>query len=679
MKLTSHIVHDVSQQIRGTPIIPQQPACPLNETDINFTMNESSYEQEQPLYEGIYTNNGIEYCRGYPILTIHLYPLQYTPAHETLLFFKEMTLSIDFTDTKETHHFLRNTEADIEFIRTLVQNPSTLSTYNTGEHDIQPLSTGESMASLTESYPGGLCQPNQTYAYVIITNNALKDTTGYTYNWSDLINHRHTNNDLSGCIITVEDIYTCSDYWNTTSLFNDSAALIREFCKDAYLDWQTTYILLGGSWQNSGLNYQERQIVPCRMFTDRYEYQTYDTMPCDLYYSNLDGDWYYDTEGIWGGGRSGENDKFSELCIGRLPVWNAEMISKSIQKIIWYDTCQDETFLSSSGFLGGDLGWSITSKDYMEELRLGTGTWASYVGFEEWNALHPTYVFDTSYRFYDADYGSESAAITACKTAINNNQLSILNHLDHGYMSNTLSMGTGSSLANTYFLFGASQACLSGRYTEGACGASTFLSSWDDRGAFALLLNTGYGYGYSYSTEGASQLQHKIFWNYFFANQSTNQSAWQLGKAMQYTKDMLSSVIDGYSHAYCYVWYSWHLFGDPAQTLRITAEQNNQEPTILTTSPEHNSQNISINTSSLTATIQDSDNDTITWNITTIPDIGSSNGTISSEGTLSCPISNLSYYTTYEWTVSVSDGSIWTNETFSFTTGLNPLLSLIHI
>jgi len=547
-------------------------------------------------------------------------------------------------------------------------NPDLVDSYPTGEDEHSNeqalLGSDEPITPLGESYAGGLCNSNEEINYVIITTEELATATGQSYTWEDLLTHRYQLDGFTGSIVTMEEILECSDYYNDTTLFNDSAARLREFCKDAYLDWNTEYILLGGSWELGNAN---RQIVPCRIVKDCREDNPVKTMPSDLYFSNLDGDWYYDAENVWGGGPGAANDKLSELAVGRIPVWNAEMVSHAVQKIIWYDTCDDQSFLRSAGFLGGDLGWSVTSKQYMEEIRRGDGEWPEYTGFEEWNTDFPSYEIDTSGRYYDADYASESDAIQACKNAINNNELCLISHLDHGSETNTLSLGDGSGLSNSHYFLGTSQACLSGRFTDCESGASTFLSSWDDRGAFAMVLNTGYGYGSTSSTRGKSQLQHKIFWDYFFENQTTDFNNWRLGKAMQYTKDTFSSTIDIY-HVCTYVWYSWNLFGDPAQQIRLTPLQN-VPPVIESTTPNDGNIDVLMNITTISITVTDEDDDLLNWSIETSPDIGSASGSSETSGQKNCTVSNLEFFTEYTVFVNVSDGSFWLTETYSFTTG----------
>jgi len=349
------------------------------------------------VFNEVFRDDGVGSCRGFRILSVSLFPVQYIPKPGVLYFFPDMTISVEFKDdestvfgknTKSRNAFLRCSDADLEAISSIVCNPDDVAMYSNDS----PLDVGFGSddsgtfgdnVPLSDSYIGGLCDSSKTYEYVIITGDLLKDTTGYTYNWSDLIDHRKSFSGLSSIIVTVEEIDACTNYWNDTELFNDSQAHIREFCKDAYLDWGTEYVLLGGDWRTMS-HPSGKQIVPCRIFEDRDEYDYYKTMPSDLYYSNLDGDWYYGS-GMWGGGKNGANDKFGELYVGRITAYNGEHVSNVIEKIIWYDYCNDDDWLSSCAFFGGNLGWSSTSKDYMEELRRGDGSFSENVGFEEWN------------------------------------------------------------------------------------------------------------------------------------------------------------------------------------------------------------------------------------------------------------------------------------------------------
>jgi hypothetical protein len=75
----------------------------------------------------------------------------------------------------------------------------------------------------------------------------------------------------------------------------------------------------------------------------------------------------------------------------------------------------------------------------------------------------------------------------------------------------------------------------------------------------------------------------------------------------------------------------------------------------------------------LNVTMVDYDGDVFNWTIQTSPNIGSNFGNNANNGSKSCSVSGLSYSTTYSWFVNVSDGYVWTNETYSFATVAAPI------
>jgi len=530
-------VKEPVKYILENDVFPQQPEENCDTADIAepaFYYDVEVYSSSEKYINKYYEVKPVGYLKGYPILSVRLYPIDYIPKEKTILFYKEIQLNINFKESEvSTNEFLRGDD-----IAYLVQNEEEVASYGN--------------SPLTE-YIGGICYPSESYDYVIITVEDMKN------DWEVLRSHRENYSDISCTIVTVEDIESNSYYWNTNPIFNDTQAHIREFCKDAYQDWGIQYILLGG----------DNDYVPARIFTDRQETHTYDDMPCDLYYSNLDGDWYYSYQNIWGGGRgSGVNDKYSELMVGRIcsrledtnnPTLNA------IDKIIWYDNCNDNDWLSSVAFWGGDLGWSSTSKQYMEALRIGNDCYSQYTGFEEWNSAHPDYQIDTTERIYDADLGIQTGS--HMWASVENDNASIINHLSHSSWNSPIGLWGWNYHYNTKPFFAYSQGCLGGRFIGyNYAGSEQLMCGFSERHAFALVLNTGYGYGSMYSTCGASQYQQKMFWHYPLYEEQNNQENWQLGKMMNYQRNTMGQYTDG-NRVYCYVWYSSHLFGDPAQTL----------------------------------------------------------------------------------------------------------------
>jgi len=93
-------------------------------------------------------------------------------------------------------------------------------------------------------------------------------------------------------------------------------------------------------------------------------------------------------------------------------------------------------------------------------------------------------------------------------------------------------------------------------------------------------------------------------------------------------------------------------------------------PVISNPVPEDNATNIPLTLAELQFTLVDPEGDPMDYTVTTSPDIGGGSGTGVTDGTYTVPVSGLAAGTTYNWTVSATDGVYETNKTFSFTTPL---------
>jgi len=106
----------------------------------------------------------------------------------------------------------------------------------------------------------------------------------------------------------------------------DTPERIRMFIEDAYTSWGTTYVLLGG----------DTDAVPVRFAKTTY----YDgeELPCDLYYSDLDGNWNDDGDHIFGEAYKGETDPgdsvdlYPDVFVGRAPVGDIVELDTFIEK-----------------------------------------------------------------------------------------------------------------------------------------------------------------------------------------------------------------------------------------------------------------------------------------------------------------------------------------------------------
>ena len=566
------------EDLKDIPIFPYQNPVPFGQTPGEFVVNNNVYSASFTYPGYLYDGHQIGYSRGYTILTLNLHPLQYNPGQGTVNYYPEMTVNINLKDTGAANQFYQHNSDDRAWALSLVDNAEIIDTYTT---EIP-----------TFGYPGGLCDPSGHYDYVIITTtyNSLNywDTTSTTpYNWNSLMDQHRTADGLACTLVTVQDINACTDYHNSNPLFNDQQAHIREFCKDAYQDWETRYILIGGDGES---NY-----IPARDMDTTYETD----IDADIYWSNLDNNFNADSDSYWGEEADSGFDLYAEMYIGRVTCDVPKDVSNWITKILYYASSFELEYLDNTGFYGGDTGWSCQGDDFMDYSAVkGTDdwlgpqphydgpfpSWAGFqYGFETWNILHPDNSFDMNHLWTAEPTnpgwqgGSESAAIAGFRNAINNDEITIASGIAHANpeMSLDVSMSSWESqYTNTKPFFLHDYGCHCGDFDDSDDGVlHSMLFHSDTELAFGVVYNTCYGWGNLYCTNSSSAFQAKEFWSYFLdlQNKSGNLRDWQIGKGHAYSKDRMAPTInwDYSSGTWRAIIQGCLLFGDPAVTIRI--------------------------------------------------------------------------------------------------------------
>jgi len=94
----------------------------------------------------------------------------------------------------------------------------------------------------------------------------------------------------------------------------------------------------------------------------------------------------------------------------------------------------------------------------------------------------------------------------------------------------------------------------------------------------------------------------------------------------------------------------------------------NRLPVISDVNPSNKAENIPISLSELSFRIQDGDGELMDYIVETSPDIGSANVQNKGDELYTVPVSGLEGSTEYTWSVKVTDGEDWTNESYTFTT-----------
>ncbi len=133
--------------------------------------------------------------------------------------------------------------------------------------------------------------------YVIVTSEAMAGEFQRLADWK-------TQKGVQAVVRTVE--WIDQTYPNGV----DRAERIRFFIRDAYQNWSTLYVLLGGDTDVVQLRYAQT-------------FAFHESIPADLYFTCLDGNWNGDGDERFGetaGGGNDQADLHFEVTVGRAPV-----------------------------------------------------------------------------------------------------------------------------------------------------------------------------------------------------------------------------------------------------------------------------------------------------------------------------------------------------------------------
>lgn len=376
------------------------------------------------------------------------------------------------------------------------------------------------------------------YEHVIITTEALLPL------FSGFVRYRRAQG-RSTTAVTVEAIEACAAYRG-----RDLPETIRNFIKDAYLNWNTDYVLLGG----------DHELIPARMLTASVSGMR-DSIPSDLYYQCLDGDFDANGNGIFGEPED-LPDLFAEVGVGRVPVKTLMDVSNWTYKVKVYESAAASfnPAVSGSLMLGEHLGFggiSEYAEPMMEQIRLGSAQDGYYTaGFKN----HKVYASGVQTLYDSSRTEWTSSDLTSL---LNSGRFSIINHLGHSSPWNNMKLTDKDvkTLRNKIPFFVYSQGCEAGRFDED-CIAETFLLM-DGGGAYAGVWNARFGWGMADSTDGPSQRCNRYFWDALFTSRAYR--VYDLGSANALSHEKNASIVN--VGPMRWVYYETNLFGDPMQQI----------------------------------------------------------------------------------------------------------------
>jgi hypothetical protein len=525
----------------GTPTIQKgfdipwgQPPCTFSNPDAEKVgKNQQIYNTDNWYPETVYEVVSVESFRGFKILNVLLYPLQYKPKSGTVKFYDTMTVEVKFGKGLKNKLY-RGLQSDSNAVSGMVDNPEMVEAY-AEPAEAEPFLTGG------------------PYEYVIITNSTLQPV------FYDLILHKI---DFVNRATLVDVAWIYANYTGY-----DNPEKIRNFIIDAYNDWDTTYCLLGG----------DIAVVPYRGFYVSTSGYTDWDMAADMYFGCLDGNFDADGDHIYAEPTDGV-DWLEEVFIGRAPVETVEEAEIFVDKVIAYELAPKPTvcqFHEARGTYNNvpdfrQIAWdceqwvpeSYTIKELFEE--------DGHITQDDWRDA------------WDGSYGGEP-----------NTPPLTFQHTGHGattyynicYVvggSTNWSNADVATLTNTFWPIHMSVACLSGEFEDPSadCLAETYVK--DDCGAIACMLNDNYGwFSYSDASMYSGDFLETMFRGLFSDGKQ------HLGELLNQAKSYwVSSAQSNSTYRWCY--YEINLLGDPESPC-LTRRRPLPRPEVIITHPRDGS------------------------------------------------------------------------------------------
>ncbi|MFA5032450.1 MAG: C25 family cysteine peptidase [bacterium] len=541
------VLNPKKENIPGTyKIYPTQPPQPVSakfKNPIKWIEPDSKmYKQSSPFPENLVEHSHTGNMGGYRIASFLVSPLQYVPAKNQLVFYSQMDIRITYEEdngiaSQKTEHQKKIFQ---DIIKEKVINPEFL-----------PLS-----GPLPEVSTG-------TVEYVIITADSFVPSFQPLIDWK-------IKKGVPSKIIPLSFIY--SNYSG-----RDNAEQIRNFIKDANTNWGTIWVLLGGQ-----CDYENKQeIVPrrdvCYMKCCNYKYPDEDTIPSDLYFSDLDGTWNNDNDLTWGE-RPIDGDTV-DLCfdvfVGRAPVRTKVQVQTFVNKVLTYEKNPPSGYLNRIFLPAGELFPPGNNGNVVPDtIASRTPAGLQDIKLYEINGnLSQIAARDTINKgagfTYLGGHGDEFA-------------IYLYNGVSNSYLNSDVVdlLSNGNKLGIV-----TSAGCMCGAFDlmptwwgQGDCFAEHFLTATGG-GAVASIMNSRYGWGSGDNSIYLSDQVDTSFYHAVFIDKIKH-----LGQAHAISKDNFIPNVWWYGY-WPWVLYELNLFGDPELPM-WTDEPKNLNVTYNATIPQ---------------------------------------------------------------------------------------------
>ncbi len=448
---------------------------------------------------------GHGFLAGQHIVDLVICPLQYVPSEGRLIFYTQIEFSLDFApSTSQPVPVKSRSERAAAFynawVRSFVLNAEDVNFENLGK------------------------DKQEEVEYLIITDTDFVAAFQPLADWK-------TQKGVPAEIVTLQWI-------NSYYTGDDEQDRIRNCITDFYDNHGTIWVLLGGD-----TDLLPHRLVYCHT-SGAGNYPWEDDIPCDLYYSCLDGNWNSDGDGVYGE-FSDNVDLYPEVIVGRAPAGYLDYANTFVSKSLTYQTNPTTDYMTRMLLAGENLDAS-TDGCILK-------TWI--YNYIVWPCFPDTTVLCQSRG--NLDYNS-------FRDALNQGQ-NIINHDGHGdvgfisigddiwYTSAMDGLENGSQLGLFY-----SNACLANCF-DFDCVGEHWINN-PDGGGYAFVGNSRYGwYLPGYPLAGSSADFDKGFFR-----QLCDSNNYHQGKTLSDCKiNFVPQAQQPSKWSYRWVMYTLNLLGDP--------------------------------------------------------------------------------------------------------------------
>ena len=529
------IINENTIDIPGTyNIYPAQPNIPLPMPGKTFKPKEIPANTTIYSSNNIYPNvgiriNGMGNKNGYKLVQIEIYPLRYIPLKGFLQFTTSITYKLEYAEDEipSTIPTIRQKEIFGKEVRSIVANPD----------DVVPFAP-EVFHSRTPSF-----LPSGYYEYVIISEPPMDTVFQRLADWK-------TKKGVPATVVTVSWI-------NSSYSGYDIQEKIKNFITDAHTNWGTIYVLLAGAadQKTSGQN-----IVPARRafytISGVGYYNDEDTIPSDLYYSDLDNNWDTNGNHVWGE-LSDNIDMYADVYVGRAAVYNISQAQNFVYKVLTYEKNPPFDYIKKMMLPTGVL-WSSYEERPMQDsiARMTPAGWFDAKMYERTGNISEQGMIDSINTGYNMGHweghGNEVGIY------YNGGWTTMLDSTDADNLTNGDKDGIAISIG-----------CFTGAWDEtpgGDCFAEHLMNRVGG-GFIGIMMNSRYGWGAyvggQYVPGPSERIDTTFFANIFESN------IYHLGNAIALAKDTWVPYADSGNEYDMTRWciYELNLLGDPEMPL----------------------------------------------------------------------------------------------------------------